>query len=205
MNWLVLATALGLSPPASATEIPIVNASFEDSLTGWSLIGRRDADHVSVDTPTSRIPYAEVPAGNYVATLESEEDGGKVFGIRQLLSEQIKPNTTYRVVISVGCIGLLRTESLSANRRKRPHVTPGFRVELRAEKNTLARKDDANLPFKKFKDVELIFTTDAKESYLGKQMEVLLMSLNNDSYRSSISFDDIRIYSSPAKPNSSSN
>lgn len=199
-----IASVLGLSSPWSSATIH--NGDFEEGFLeagtprcrpiGWTIFG----------TPNATATPKEIRDFSAVAESSADTKTGKTgssyviagpadTGISQILKEPLESDRIYMLQVSIF------KASSSAGAKD-------YSVELKANGATLAKIDNQDSPpfyksgtntqiGKALKEYSIAFRSNDFPSYIGKPLEIRLISTNNTRY---IGFDDIRLSWKPISP-----
>ena len=187
---------LACSGVAFATDIPIVNPSFESNPTGpgtfrllvptgWSVVDpggiiNGGSNSVGVANPSGTTFYPFVPDGNQVALIYlSQQIGTTPVALRQITGATLQPFTRYRLRVEVGNIasGFGPPNNYFYNL----NGFPGYRVELLAGGVVIAQDSNslgATLPEGGWATSTVTFKVGKSHPRLGQALEVRLWNLN---------------------------
>ncbi len=203
-------------------ETPINEFTFGD-LNGWTLY---DPDTITSDgdgpvyyvgtlTPVEPDPIGNpgvyvffddgAPEGQRVGIAFNYygSGGGGEYGLEQVLSETLQPNTTYQLRVRIGNIA---TGTAVGGGEFSLYGFPGYRVELFAGTTLLSEDDNSlagSIPEGEFAETVIEHTTGASVPEPPPALGIRLINLNtvDPAYPLSdleVDFDDIRLDASPA-------
>jgi hypothetical protein len=219
LNFIAFFALLGCAW-AAATDVPVVNPSFEADVTGsgtfpvlvpqgWAVLdpngildGGDDSTGVVNPTGTTFFP-AGAPDGNNLGFifLSQQIEGGEV-SLRQILSSTLQANTRYTLTVQVGNIA---SGSGSNNVFYDLDGFPGYRVELLANGQVLSTDiNTLSIPEGECRMATVQFTTGATHPQMGQPLEIRFTNLNQrfsaEDPGIEVDFDDVHLDASPAGP-----
>jgi PEP-CTERM motif len=183
---LILACISGVS---YAEMIAVTNFSFEDpitdlggtgTITGWT---RTDATDGAAGVWRPDVPFRffAIPDGEQIAFLQS----GAIY---QVLSDVLTANTLYELQVDVGETAF------------EPLLPGQYAVQLRAGGTLLAESSSPDPAFKSFSTTTVAFFAAAGNPLLGQNLEIRLVDLDPDIFRSDPQFDNVRLSRTAVNP-----
>jgi hypothetical protein len=183
---LVLASIAGVS---YGDFIAVTNSSFEDPITdsagtgtipGWTRTDLTDGAS-GVWRPLVPIHFFAIPDGEQIAYMQT----GAIY---QVLSDVLTANTLYELQVDVGETAF------------EPLLPGQYAVQLRAGGILLAESSSPDPSYKNFSTAQLAFFAAAGNPLLGQNLEIRLVDLEPDIFRSDPQFDNVRLSKSAVNP-----